>query len=95
MEDLEKDPNHASRSFTPSTANDAPAATQDIEKVTPDIVEAVAEGDDPAKAQPVDEFDVWWEDPEDQDPENPQNWTNKKKWSNIAVLSAITFLTYV
>ena len=37
------------------------------------------------------EFDVWWND--DQDPENPQNWTAKKKWSNIAVMSSITFLT--
>ena len=39
------------------------------------------------------EFDVWWNEPADQDPANPMNWTNKKKWSNIAVMSAITFLT--
>lgn len=41
------------------------------------------------------EFEVWWNEPADQDPENPMNWTNKKKWSNIAVMSAITFLTWV
>lgn len=39
------------------------------------------------------EFEVWWNEPAEQDPENPMNWTNKKKWSNIGVMSAITFLT--
>jgi hypothetical protein len=44
-----------------------------------------AEADDP--------FSVWWEG--DQDPENPQNWTDAKKWGIIATLSFITFLTSV
>lgn len=39
----------------------------------------------------VSEFDVWWEN--DKDPQNPQNWSSRKKWANIAVMSSITFLT--
>lgn len=34
-----------------------------------------------------------WDGPDD--PENPLNWPALKKWTNIAFLSAITFLTYV
>ena len=38
---------------------------------------------------------VWWNEPVDQDPENPMNWSARKKWVNITILSAITFVTYV
>ncbi|KAF2842930.1 MFS general substrate transporter [Patellaria atrata CBS 101060] len=34
---------------------------------------------------------VWWDG--DQDPHNPMNWTEKRKWTNIAILSVITFMT--
>jgi len=37
---------------------------------------------------------VWWDEPTDQDPLNAMNWSERKKWSNIAVLSAMTFVTY-
>ncbi|KAL9091713.1 MAG: hypothetical protein Q9165_004789 [Trypethelium subeluteriae] len=36
---------------------------------------------------------VWWEEPADQDPANPLNWSAKKKWANIAILSGITLVT--
>lgn len=36
---------------------------------------------------------VDWDSPDD--PANPQNWTNKKKWGCISIVSAVTFLTYV
>ena len=36
---------------------------------------------------------VNWDGPND--PENPLNWPASKKWTNIAFLSAITFLTLV
>ncbi|RDW87742.1 hypothetical protein BP5796_03436 [Coleophoma crateriformis] len=39
-----------------------------------------------------DEFEVWWEKPEDQDPENPMNWPDRRKWMNILAMSGITFL---
>jgi hypothetical protein len=44
------------------------------------------------------EFEVWWDEilgQEPKDTKNPINWAEKKKWSNIAVLSSITFLTSV
>jgi hypothetical protein len=34
---------------------------------------------------------VNWDGPDD--PENPLNWTPRKKWGNIAIVAAITFLT--
>ena len=36
---------------------------------------------------------VDWDGPND--PQNPLNWSLALKWSNIAVLSSITFITYV
>lgn len=34
---------------------------------------------------------VSWDGPDD--PTNPMNWTMRKKWSNIAVLSILTIIT--
>lgn len=34
---------------------------------------------------------VWW-DGED-DAENPMNWSTKKKWSNLGLMSCVTFIT--
>jgi hypothetical protein len=34
---------------------------------------------------------VSWDGPDD--PTNPMNWTMRKKWSNIAVLSVLTIIT--
>lgn len=39
-------------------------------------------------------FVVGWEEPSDQDPDNPLNWSTGRKWSIIGILSFITFLTY-
>lgn len=36
---------------------------------------------------------VWWDEPADQDPKNPMNWSEKKKWSNIGVLAICTLIT--
>ncbi|KAM0250216.1 hypothetical protein ACHAQJ_008709 [Trichoderma viride] len=35
---------------------------------------------------------VWWDEPEDQDAENPMNWPATKKWANILTISAMSFL---
>jgi len=48
---------------------------------------------DKALSTPSDSDEVWWEHPADQDPANPMNWSNGKKWSNIAVLSYVTLIT--
>lgn len=34
---------------------------------------------------------VSWDGPND--PENPMNWTDRKKWTSIAVLSVMTLIT--
>ncbi|KAJ5818723.1 hypothetical protein N7474_004314 [Penicillium riverlandense] len=38
-------------------------------------------------------FEVFWDDPPDQDPANPMNWSNARKWTIVAIVSFITFLT--
>jgi hypothetical protein len=45
-----------------------------------------------AQLEPGTEFLVWWDEPEDQDPENPMNWSPKTKWANILIISVIGFL---
>lgn len=35
---------------------------------------------------------VWWDEPDDQNPENPMNWSSARKWVNIIVISVISFL---
>ena len=46
----------------------------------------------PPEAEPADPNIVDWDGPDD--PDNPLNWSTKKKWFNIGVMAAITFLTY-
>ena len=46
------------------------------------------------ETEPV-SLEVYWNEPVDEDPANPMNWPSRKKWANIAVLSSITFLTFV
>lgn len=38
------------------------------------------------------EYVVWWNEPADEDPENPLNWSSKKKWLNILTIAVISFL---
>ncbi|KAK6580132.1 hypothetical protein PZA11_007154 [Diplocarpon coronariae] len=38
------------------------------------------------------DFIVGWQEPEDQDPENPMNWSSTKKWVNICTISTISFI---
>ena len=44
------------------------------------------------QTEPGSEFVVWWDEPHDQDPENPMNWSSTRKWFNIVVISFISFL---
>ncbi|KAL5358521.1 major facilitator superfamily domain-containing protein [Aspergillus floccosus] len=39
------------------------------------------------------EFDVYWDEPADQDPENPMNWSTARKWSTMGMVSFVTFLS--
>lgn len=40
-----------------------------------------------------DDMDIFWDEPADQDPTNPMNWSMARKWSIVAMISFITFLT--
>ena len=37
---------------------------------------------------------IWWNEPENEDPSNPKNWSTSRKWMHVGILSSITFLTY-
>lgn len=78
-----------------------PAKEQDIDNPnrhssTSSTSHGANETNDPEKAQPAatsQEHDpnlVDWDGPDD--PMNPMNWSAKKKWSNIFILSTITLL---
>ncbi|KAK3344489.1 major facilitator superfamily domain-containing protein [Lasiosphaeria hispida] len=38
------------------------------------------------------ELIVWWDDPDDNNQENPMNWPSRAKWANILIISTISFL---
>jgi len=72
---------------TASTNNEnAKSGAADLERNGP----LVTEGE---KAREPQEFEVWWDS--DKDPQNPQNWSSRRKWATIFILSCITFLTLV
>lgn len=45
-----------------------------------------------AEIDPTAKFVVDWAEG---DPEKPVNWTTRKKWKNLWIVSGITFITYV
>ncbi|KAF7539189.1 hypothetical protein G7054_g2375 [Neopestalotiopsis clavispora] len=45
-----------------------------------------------AQQESQSDFLVSWDEPEGEDPENPLNWPQKKKWANIITISVISFL---
>lgn len=49
------------------------------------------EEEEQGKPQEDDRNLVGWDG--DDDPENPLNWTSKKKWTNLALLSLVTLIT--
>ena len=56
---------------------------------------SASKGTTAAKCEdPASNFHVWWSEPENEDPANPRNWSNSRKWTIIASLSLVTFLTY-
>lgn len=40
-----------------------------------------------------DEFEVWWNEPADQDPDNPMNWSPVHKASIVGLVAFVAFLT--
>lgn len=54
---------------------------------------AAKTGAEPTPEEADDPNIVSWDGPDD--PDNPLNWSSGLKWSNIALVSAITFVTFV
>lgn len=40
-------------------------------------------------------FSVWWDEPADQDPQNPMAWSSGRRWGIVATISFLSFLTWV
>lgn len=88
----EEEPIHGEQSSSRATTEVDPERDHDLEagaQRTPSTDKEMAEAQ---PAEPVDPNIVSWDGPDD--PANPINWSEKRKWSNIAVISSITFLTY-
>jgi hypothetical protein len=84
---------------TESDEAEAQRASKDLEK-NPTYDDAVKNSADANgvtnDGEPsVSAYSVYWEEPVDQDPENPLNWPSRRKWGIIGVLSFLSFLTYV
>ncbi|PSR80518.1 major facilitator superfamily domain-containing protein [Coniella lustricola] len=47
----------------------------------------------PVPSLESDKYAVTWDEPAEQDPENPMSWTVARKWSIIGILSFLSFLT--
>jgi hypothetical protein len=47
----------------------------------------------PAQGQGEGDLDVFWDEPAEQDPANPMNWSAGRKWTIVAMVSIVTFLT--
>ena len=59
----------------------------DVEKFdNVEVSEHVVDGEDETKL-------VEWDGPND--PKNPQNWSNSRKWCLVSLVSAVTFNMYV
>lgn len=76
---------------------DADVFTTDVEKgaqsqaLSTHTDERTLTGDAPVQEEARDPNIVDWDGPDD--PANPLNWPAKKKWSIIAALGAVTFIT--
>jgi len=56
-------------------------------------IEKAGEQQERESATEKDPYEVWWNEPENEDPENPMNWPGWKKWGNVAILSFVTLIT--
>lgn len=75
-------PSEGSVTERPQTTDEEAAFQAEAKKNETD---ASASNDDPNA--------IGWDGPDD--PQNPMNWTEKKKWTTIGALSLMTLLTYV
>ncbi|KAF2443936.1 MFS general substrate transporter [Karstenula rhodostoma CBS 690.94] len=67
----------------------AAAIDKDVEKGT--TPRSTSSDEEAVDSNEEDPNVVWWDGPDD--PQNPMNWPNTKKWGAVCLVSAITFLT--
>jgi hypothetical protein len=94
--DLDEKPSDIQRVASPSnrSSHDSTRRNSLIERG--DIEKAFSTHEDKDRVQVVQSVDpdiIDWDGPDDE--ENPINWSAKRKWTNVFLLAAITFLTYV
>ena len=91
--DFERDANTSTHSTTLSEKEQERQLDPDVEHGLPvtDTTEDVGEKAPPETTTDHDPNIVDWDGPND--PQKALNWSNKKKWSNVAIISSITFLT--
>lgn len=77
------------KEIRPHSARDSPGADIDLEKDVKSGINEYAADD----ISIGDSNTVWWDG--DNDPENPKNWSASRKWRNLGVMAAITFLSSV
>jgi hypothetical protein len=77
------------------TSNASPTNSEDVNKEEniPNAAEVTERGEVNNKDTDTNASAIGWDG--DDDPENPMNWPESKKWGMVVVLSVITFLTSV
>ena len=76
------------RTLTPSVPGSESGKRQTDEEAA---VQSDNKEGEPSSSEPQDPNAVGWDG--DDDPNNPMNWTPKKKWGCIGALSLMTLLT--
>jgi hypothetical protein len=82
-------PQHASSNLDVEKGTESNARSAHSEERTSDKDAPAAENISEARDPHIVDWDG------DDDPENPLNWSTAKKWNLIAVLAAVTLVTYV
>lgn len=79
----------ASRELEEKDSKNGDLEKKDVER----NLDGVEEFDANVASAPNSVYDVYWTEPANEDPENPMNWTPRKKWEIVGVLSFLSFLT--
>lgn len=91
VQDAEKDLEKGLASGTAGEGASRAPSTSVSEAVTGEQQQQQQQQEEQGKPQEDDRNLVGWDG--DDDPENPLNWTSKKKWTNLALLSLVTLIT--
>lgn len=65
---------------------------EDLEALPNTMAGSTKEGLETSSESDATIISVFWEEPANQDPENPMNWSDGRKWGIIGILSLLSFL---